>query len=205
MSYKVENLQNYPDVFKDGEEVTFTEKIHGTLLRISHLNGQFYISSKGMGAKGLVFMEEGNTVYHRIFKEYQKALDTISDELLDEDFTIFAEVYGKGVQDLSYGSGLDMRVFDMHSAGEFMSYEEIGGYLDGTDLEQVPLVYWGKFSQEKVDEHTSGLSRMPGADNIREGIVIRPVPEREDKYLGRVILKSKSEQYLLRSGGSEFE
>ena len=205
LPFKVENIQNYPDLFKDGEEVTFTEKLHGTLLRISHLNSEFYISSKGMGAKGLVFTEDGNTVYHRVFKQYETDLAKISDELMDEDFTVFAEVYGKGVQDLQYGSDLDMRVFDIYSAGEFMSYEEVGGYLDGTQLEQVPLVYWGKFSQEKLKEHTGGDSRMPGAEHIREGIVIRPVPEREHKNLGRVILKSKSEAYLLRGSGTEFE
>ena len=205
MTFNVENIQKYPDLFKDGEEVIFTEKLHGTLIRISHLNGQFYISSKGMGAKGLVFTEKGKTVYHRAFERYEEDLESIKAELMREDFTIFAEVYGRGIQDLTYGSELNMRVFDMHTSGEYLSYEEIGGYLDGTRLEQVPLVYWGKFSQEKLKEHTGGDSKMPGAEHIREGIVIRPVPEREYKNLGRVILKSKSEQYLLRSSGTEFE
>ena len=204
LNYKVENLQNYPETFKDGEEVTFTEKLHGTLIRISYLNGQFYISSKGMGAKGLVFMETGKTVYHRALEKYQKAVEHVKDEFNNGDFTIFGEVYGKGIQDLTYESELDMRVFDIHVSGEYISYEEMQSTLDGTNLKPVPLLYWGPYSKEKVDEHTNGNSRMPNTEHIREGLVIRAVPDRQNGQLGRAILKSKSEAYLLRSGGTEF-
>ena len=205
LAYKIENLQNYPNVFVEGEDVMCTEKLHGTLMRISYLHSQFYISSKGMGAKGLVFLEEGNTVYHRMFTKYKKELEQIKDKFMGEDFTIFTEVYGKGVQDLQYDSELDMRVFDIHTAGEYLSYEDISDFVNGTKLLQVPLIYFGPFSKERIEEHSKGNTRMPGASHIREGIVIRPVPEREDKHLGRVILKSKSEKYLLRSSGTEFE
>ena len=41
---------------------------------------------------------------------------------------------------------------------------------------------------------------------MREGVVIKPTTEREDMFLGRVILKSKADRYLLRKGNStEFE
>ena len=205
LAYKIENLQNYPGVFNDGEDVICTEKLHGTLMRISHLNSQFYISSKGMGSKGLVFMEEGNTVYHRMFTKYKKALESIKEKFMDENFTVFAEVYGKGVQDLQYDSQLDMRVFDINSAGEYLPYEEISEYLNGTDLQMVPLIYCGPFSEKEITKCTNGNTRMPGADHIREGIVIKAMPEREHGNLGRVILKSKSEAYLLRASGTEFE
>jgi hypothetical protein len=42
------------------------------------------------------------------------------------------------------------------------------------------------------------------AKHIREGVVVTPVVEREDMRLGRVALKSVSEKYLLRKGGTEY-
>lgn len=39
---------------------------------------------------------------------------------------------------------------------------------------------------------------------MREGIVIRPVLERRHDALGRVQLKSVSDDYLLRKGGTEY-
>jgi hypothetical protein len=44
------------------------------------------------------------------------------------------------------------------------------------------------------------------AVHVREGIVIRPVKERYEHDIGRVILKSVNEAYLLRGGETtEFE
>lgn len=50
-----------------------------------------------------------------------------------------------------------------------------------------------------------GKGKLAGKElNIREGIVIKPCKERGNSELGRVILKSVSEGYLLRKGGTEF-
>jgi hypothetical protein len=49
-----------------------------------------------------------------------------------------------------------------------------------------------------------GPSTLPGADHIREGIVIRPMLEAVSELTGtRKIAKSISEHYLLRRGGTE--
>ncbi|MYG14266.1 MAG: RNA ligase (ATP), partial [Gammaproteobacteria bacterium] len=40
--------------------------------------------------------------------------------------------------------------------------------------------------------------------HMREGVVVRPVAERESPGLGRVILKSVSGDYLTRKGGTEY-
>jgi len=39
---------------------------------------------------------------------------------------------------------------------------------------------------------------------MREGVVVTAARERQDDILGRVILKSVSEDYLLRKGGTEY-
>jgi RNA ligase (TIGR02306 family) len=76
VDYDIENLKKYPDVFVEGEEVVFTEKLHGTSFQIGILpimekyhhddhfrvktedgEGYFFIASKGLGAQGLCFKD----------------------------------------------------------------------------------------------------------------------------------------------------
>lgn len=125
---------------------------------------------------------------------------------------VFGEIFGDGVQDLTYGHGngkRSFRVFDILVGGEYADYWDMRDLLDdvqaetGIALEAVPLLYRGPFSYELVDKYTRGQTTLPGG-HVREGIVIRPVLERYEDKLGRVILKSISEDYLLRDNGTEY-
>ena len=59
--YDIENIKKFPRTFEDGEEVVFTEKIHGTWCMAAHMpmrlrdpeQGKIFVSSKGQAAKGL--------------------------------------------------------------------------------------------------------------------------------------------------------
>jgi hypothetical protein len=67
-------------------------------------------------------------------------------------------------------------------------------------LETVPVLWHGPYSKQLVKELTDGKDNVTGA-HMREGVVIRGLLD--DKYLpdlGRIILKSVSEAYLLRKG-----
>ena len=68
----------------------------------------------------------------------------------------------------------------------------------------VPELYVGPFSKEVMMEHTDGMTVVGSSVHIREGIVITPTTERTDTELGRVVLKSVSEKYLLRKNGTEY-
>ena len=53
---------------------------------------------------------------------------------------------------------------------------------------------------------TDGRETISGKGaHVREGAVVRPRVERRDDRVGRVQLKSVSEKYLLRDGGTEFQ
>jgi hypothetical protein len=58
-----------------------------------------------------------------------------------------------------------------------------------------PVLWDGPWSPEllKLADGESVLGK-----HIREGFVVRPIEERREPGLGRVILKCKGEQYLLR-------
>lgn len=53
------------------------------------------------------------------------------------------------------------------------------------------------FSLDVAREKSSGRSIVIGADNIREGVVVRPVAERTDPKIGRLILKYVNDDYLM--------
>ena len=67
----------------------------------------------------------------------------------------------------------------------------------------VPTLYRGPFSEETLLSLTDGATAL-GGKHVREGVVVKPVQERESAELGRVILKNVSGDYLTRKGGTEF-
>lgn len=70
----------------------------------------------------------------------------------------------------------------------------------------VPILYDGPFNMEKLKEVRDGkttifeTTKLGMKPHIREGIVIKPYIEKEIHYLGRLILKMVSPDYLTRSG-----
>lgn len=209
----IENIKRYPDVLHHGEPVVMTEKIHGTCAIFVRTEEQFLVSSKGLSSKGLVIVESDNNVYWRAARKYNlsEKLRFLREYHMVPAVFLFGEVYGP-VQDLKYGGELDFRAFDVALADSFAIK-----YLDYDDLkiqvgrwEEIPLVpelYSGPFSEDALAEYTDGKEQVTGEQkHLREGVVIRPLFERTDPELGRVILKSVSSDYLVRKGATtEYE
>jgi RNA ligase (TIGR02306 family) len=153
-----------------------------------------------------------NNIYWRAVKENDIAPGRLTEMFPGYPIFVLGEVYGTGVQDLDYGSTSNkpgFRVFDVFvglpQEGRYLNNDELDQACKLMGLERVPVLYRGPFSMEKVAEYTSGNESVTGASkHIREGIVIRPTTERRDNALGRVQLKSVSEEYLTRKGGTEF-
>lgn len=219
ISYDIENIKKYPDVFKDGEEVIFTEKIHGTWCCFGfHPDVDSpIITSKGLSAKGLVFkLNENNlnNLYVKMFNNLNLNNETIIERAKkvfgdDTPFYILGEIYGKGVQDLVYDEELSFRMFDVYvgepGSGEYLNPHDAAHLADSINIDCVPLLYHGSYSKNAVEFYTNGNEMVSGKEkHIREGIVIKPIRERKHPELGRVILKSVSEAYILRKGGTEY-
>jgi hypothetical protein len=151
MDYDIENWQNFPG-FLDNDEVEATEKLHGTCFRICYHptarhpeifeGGCVSVSSKGLGAKGLVFKDNeanANVLYVRVARELGltakvrelgerlgQRVDLFGEifgltakvrelgERLGQRVDLFGEIFGAGVQDLHYGSSKpSFRAFDI--------------------------------------------------------------------------------------------
>lgn len=218
--FDVENIKKFPNILELGEEVVFDEKIHGTcsgltLLPkgISHpeafgVNKNILIYSKGLGAKGICLKNNEANVNNLYVRSFRNVVSRIEHMELSRPLHVFGETFGPGVQDLHYTDEITFRVFaiglGLRAEVEWHNADQREEFVNDILHEQlVPVLYRGPFTWEKVAEYTSGKTTL-GKDHIREGIVIHPVKTRMFMQINRVLLKSISDDYLLRKNGTEF-
>ena len=184
------------DKFEVGEPVIATEKIHGKNCRVGIVNGVVQVGSRTYRkdpVEGCIF---------------QAVADLPGVKALLEEFAVtagakvvilFGEVYGQGVQSLHYGCNKKkgFRAFDLYVDGVFLNYGNFKTMCDMHGVETVPVVYEGPFDLATIKEVSVGDSSLPGAKNIREGVVVRPREERRDPAVGRMVLKFISPDYDL--------
>lgn len=212
----IENIQRYPDIFAPGEPVVLTEKLHGSACLVTHLadEGRTHVSSKGFGAKSLALKEDPRNLYWRAVHGHgvARVAARLAERLGARRVGIFGEVYGAGVQDLSYGAdgrreSLGYAVFDVSAEidGE-VRWLDAAALLEG-ELPLVPRLYEGPYAIDRVLETASGRETVSGRGlHLREGVVIRPAAERHSPVTGgRAIAKAVSPAYLTRKGGTEYE
>ena len=60
-----------------------------------------------------------------------------------------------------------------------------------------PTIYVGPYDYIKMEELSKGNTIIKDVNHIREGIVIRPMKEKFNEKIGRVILKFLNDDYLL--------
>ncbi len=208
----IENMRSYPTVLRDGEEVVATEKIHGTNCRIGFVRereGDTDIMLPLAGSRSLRRRAPvpeawpSNTYWSphtsegvsRLFHDlYAAGCDSC---------TLYGEVFGKGVQSYTYGtSAQKFRAFDLQINGRYVDYEQYKTYCEKYGIAMAPLVYRGPFSLAGIKALSDGPSLVGGAHG-REGVVVRPVTERDDPAIGRVILKYVGDAYLFGKAAEE--
>ncbi|MFE4632140.1 RNA ligase (ATP) [Streptomyces sp. NPDC056773] len=216
----IENLQRYPDIFEPGEPVVLTEKLHGTACLLTYLveDDRVLVSSKGFGSRGLALREDERNLYWRAVRGHgaPEAAARLAERLGATRVGLFGEVYGKGVQDLAYGTDVRSTADAPPGYAVFDVSAEIDGQvhwldpaelLKESELPLVPRLYEGPYDLEEVMERASGRETVSGRSvHLREGVVIRPATERHSPVLGgRAIAKAISPAYLTRKGGTEYE
>jgi len=233
LKYDIENFKKFPDVINEcTDRVTFTEKLHGTWACFGyHPDSDIpVVTSKGLSEKGLAFKfneVNDNNLYVSTFKSLDREGVDILEEFVmamgydwdswsdlpgaDQPFYILGEIFGKGVQDLAYGTDKKLfRVFDIYvglpGKGRYLNTYEVMDICNQIDsVEYVPVLYSGPFYKAEMERFTDGKETVSGNETcIREGIVVRLEEEGYDPALGRIILKSVSEKYLLRKNATEY-
>lgn len=193
LKYDVESMYRYKRLFVDGELVVATEKIHGANSRFVFApdEGRMYCGSRGewkapnqsdIWWKALA----GNPWIEEFCRQFPGEV-------------LYGEVFGS-VQSLKYGSKpgeVFFRAFDVLRGSDWREYDDWTRFLP---MEiRVPVVYRGPFDFDQLVKLSDGPSLIPGANHCREGIVVRPIPERTHEHLGRVHLKLVGNTYLEKS------
>ncbi|MQS15066.1 RNA ligase (ATP) [Streptomyces kaniharaensis] len=212
----IENLKRYPDVFEAGEPVVLTEKLHGSCCLVTYVaaTGEVQVSSKGIGAQGLALAEDERNLYWRAVRAHDipAVAARLAERLGAERVGIFGEVFGAGVQDLTYGASGRVELpgyaaFDVSAVVDGqLRWLPAAELLEG-ELPLVPELWRGPFDPDTVLALAQGKETVSGRElHLREGVVIRPVTERWSMVVGgRAIAKVVSDAYLTRKGGTEYE
>ena len=191
-AFDVESLRRYGHIFADGEPVWVTEKIHGASARYCWQDGRMRCGSRTEWKR-----EDDKNIWWQALRQ-TPGVETFCRE--HPDITVYAEVYGP-VQDLKYGTQrneIRLAVFDLLRDAAWINAQEARTL--GPDLPWVPLLHSAlPFSLERILNEAEGPSLMPGADHVREGIVVKPVIERTHPDIGRVCLKVVGNGYLERA------
>ena len=202
----MENMRSYPTVLGDGEEVVVTEKVHGTNCRVGFVtdlvNGErqrmLMAGSRTLRRKQPLDTEtaHANTYW---YPTTLPSVENLLQDLFDQGHNqavLYGEVYGSGIQSYTYGQKqIAFRAFDLMIDGRFVDYADFVALCAKYAVEIVPLVYRGGFTLSTIKQLSEGKSLVGGAHG-REGVVVKPVHERQDSKIGRVILKYIGDAYL---------
>lgn len=226
VAYDIENFKKHPHVLVEGEEVVFTEKLHGSFCGVGvlprheidpkHYKHEFVVFSKGLGADGLCFkdvdMNQDNAYILAletagIFDKLRSLRDSMeAEDGFDYPLFLLGEAYGGSIQKgFSYGGTPNFRMFDVVAGyrgdQHYFNVDAKKFLASHLGIDMVPELYRGPFSKEVMYTFTDGNETVSGKEvHMREGIVVTPTSERYDMEIGRVILKSVSAAYLLRKG-----
>jgi len=187
--YDVDSIYRYEHLFTKGELVNVTEKIHGANGRWVFTNGRFYCGSRGQWKR-----EHTDIIWWKALHGSTELKEFL---MSHPDIVVYGEVYGS-VQSLKYGhaSGkVSMAAFDILNGSTWVDAKEARNMAP--TIPWVPLIAARyPFDIEELKILADGPSLIPGAEHMREGIVIKPMKERTCLEIGRVNLKLVSNVFL---------
>lgn len=219
----IENIKNYNAIFKEGDKVVITEKIHGTNFRAGHLticprtiwgwikkhifkkDYEFVYGSHNVQKKPFSSNKGwyGEDVYGQMAKKYNLA------EIIPKDYIVYGEIYGPKIQELTYGMiKIDLVIFDVKYKNKYLDFPEFLTFCEERQLPMVPIHYIGDYSEEVLKQYTncdSALTRIKHkVSQMAEGCVVTSYMEEFNPRMGRKILKSINTEYLLTKKRTEY-
>jgi RNA ligase (TIGR02306 family) len=196
----IENMRNFPDVFQENEMVVLTEKLHGTNSRVGIVDGEFMAGSHRTRRKRPDDFATNLYWYPLSLSPVRSLLEDMATKY--KQVIIFGEIYGSKIQSLDYGhkGTLGYRAFDILIDGHYLDWHHFHFLCTKYNIDTVPTVTFPPaipFNLDTIKKYSEGNTLLM-IDNahIREGVVVKPLHERSDPKIGRVVLKYVSDQYL---------
>jgi RNA ligase (TIGR02306 family) len=196
---EIENMRNFPTIFEVGESVMVSEKIHGTNTRVGCIEGELMAGSMRLRRRRPADDRFAGSIYW--FPFTLEPVRKLVEELgrAHRQVILFGEVYGSKIQSFHYGllGTLGFRAFDLLLDGRYMDWPDFLTLCSRYSVEIVPVLATIPFDLDEIRRYSEGKTQLMVKDaHIREGVVVRPLRERTDPRVGRVILKYVSDSYL---------
>jgi RNA ligase (TIGR02306 family) len=200
----LENMRSYPKMLEIGELVVATEKVHGSNCRVGFVWHSDEEQPTMMAGSRALRRKEPEDPMAMVANTYwfPHTLISVKNLLVDlqiqghKQAILYGEVYGQGIQAYTYGEKrMNFRAFDLMLDGKYVDHSIFKSLCDRYQVEQVPLIYEGAFSLEIIKGISDGDSLI-GGNHGREGVVVKPIVERDNPKSGRVILKYIGDRYL---------
>ena len=188
--YDIENWFRYGNLIAPGTPVEISEKLHGTNFRVTFQSDKIWVSARSRYRK-----PSADSLYWQALEDNPWLKELVQSR---PNAVFYGEIFGC-VQDLKYGAPNQrlVRLFDVFEEGRFLDVARRNALVP--EDRRPPILYDGPYADTHVEAHLNGPSVFPGANNIREGVVIRPHSEVFNEAIGRVILKAVSPAYLERA------
>ncbi len=214
----ISNLRNYPDILREGELVNITEKIHGTNSRVGIIDNEYVAGSHSLQRKNpydgtdledAISAWKLNTYWFPLFYEpVRKLLGHVKQVYNANQVILYGEVYGKVQKKYSYDAEgkLGYRAFDLLVDGKYVEFALFDKFCQDFGVATVPITQNMPYNYESIVGMVEGMANksLLNENHPMEGVVIKPLIERTDPKIGRVILKYLSNAYLFDKGGSDF-
>lgn len=214
--YKFPNIKNVPEMFKEGDDVIITRKIHGTnarygivkkmklsfLDKIKKFFGNKWIEYEFVyGSHNVLKGSDTNGYYSTdVWKEVGDRYDIknklwafikerFTSETLGTGIILYGEIYGPGIQGDAYSYYLKRPgcvFFDVELNKQYCNRDEFDAILDGLDLYSVPVLYSGPLKQDIVDHYVRDQYTGHGSKVPHEGVVIS-TPSGDRSKIAKVI------------------
>lgn len=196
---EIENMRNFPAIFEAGESVIVSEKIHGTNARVGCVEGELMAGSMRLRRRRPADDRFASSIYW--FPFTLEPVWNLVEELgrAHRQVILFGEVYGSKIQSFHYGllGTIGFRAFDLLLDGHYMNWPDFLALCSRYSVETVPVLATIPFDLDEIRRYSEGKTQLMAKDaHIREGVVVRPLRERTDPRVGRVILKYVSDSYL---------
>jgi RNA ligase (TIGR02306 family) len=203
----IEPLRRHRRLFENhpyaGREVILTEKVHGANSRFCHDGERLWVGSRTQVKAAPRSLYPGHKPKDTWWWIVAVKLD-LESKLAKFPLTVFyGEVFGRGVQDLHYGTDITFRVFDTldGKTGVYNDWDITVELVKEAGLETVPLLYRGPWAGIIPHQNLAEGPSTLGGDHTREGYVVKPTSEMWAPEIGRIILKYVGQGYELRKVG----
>jgi hypothetical protein len=201
--YDVEALKNHVDAFEQDEWVDVTEKIHGSNARYMFLDGHMYA-----GSHNLWKAPDSKCIWRTVLSKLPWIEAWCKTH---EGYALYGEITPthKGFH---YGSEEpQFFAFDIYQPDgtwvkpwNFNDLLELDSVALPKIVTTVPMLAHMKFDLATIKEWlVDGPSYVPGAKNVREGVVVSAYVERVAHNIGRLQLKIVSNVFYERDTKNE--